>query len=69
MIGQHMNLTVILHSCWLVANLTHWHCGHPLCLWPNYHLFLALFLLCQYLECLGIPPAWTALSTGARSSP
>lgn len=67
MIGQHMNLTVILHSCWLVANLTHWHCGpSPL---PLAHLFRALFLLYQYLECLDIPPAWITLSTGARPSP
>ncbi|XP_029781951.1 piezo-type mechanosensitive ion channel component 1 [Suricata suricatta] len=56
-IGQRMNFMVILHGCWLVAILTRRHRGAIARLWPNYCLFLALFLLYQYLLCLGLPPA------------
>lgn len=56
-IGQRMNFMVILHGCWLVALLTRRHRAAIARLWPNYCLFLALFLLYQYLLCLGIPPA------------
>uniref|UniRef100_A0A2R9AZF7 Piezo type mechanosensitive ion channel component 1 (Er blood group) n=1 Tax=Pan paniscus TaxID=9597 RepID=A0A2R9AZF7_PANPA len=56
-IGQRMNFLVILHGCWLVAILTRRHRQAIARLWPNYCLFLALFLLYQYLLCLGMPPA------------
>ncbi|KAB0404687.1 hypothetical protein E2I00_019645, partial [Balaenoptera physalus] len=56
-IGQRMNFMVILHGCWLVAILTRRRREAIARLWPNYCLFLALFLLYQYLLCLGIPPA------------
>ncbi|XP_021563085.1 piezo-type mechanosensitive ion channel component 1 [Carlito syrichta] len=56
-IGQRMNFMVILHGCWLVAILTRRRRQAIARLWPNYCLFLALFLLYQYLLCLGIPPA------------
>lgn len=56
-IGQRMNFMVILHGCWLVAILTRRHRAAIARLWPNYCLFLSLFLLYQYLLCLGIPPA------------
>ncbi|XP_076989388.1 piezo-type mechanosensitive ion channel component 1 isoform X2 [Tamandua tetradactyla] len=56
-IGQRMNFMVILHGCWLVAALTRRRRAAIARLWPNYCLFLALFLLYQYLLCLGVPPA------------
>ncbi|XP_020029137.2 piezo-type mechanosensitive ion channel component 1 isoform X2 [Castor canadensis] len=56
-IGQRMNFMVILHGCWLVAILTRRHREAIARLWPNYCLFLTLFLLYQYLLCLGMPPA------------
>ncbi|XP_059941396.1 piezo-type mechanosensitive ion channel component 1 isoform X5 [Mesoplodon densirostris] len=56
-IGQRMDFTVILHGCWLVAVLTRRRREAIARLWPNYCFFLALFLLYQYLLCLGIPPA------------
>ncbi|XP_037671691.1 piezo-type mechanosensitive ion channel component 1 isoform X2 [Choloepus didactylus] len=56
-IGQRMNFMVILHGCWLVAILTRRRRTAIARLWPNYCLFLVLFLLYQYLLCLGIPPA------------
>ena len=52
-----MNFMVILHGCWLVAILTRRRREAIAHLWPNYCLFLALFLLYQYLLCLGVPPA------------
>ncbi|XP_066205386.1 piezo-type mechanosensitive ion channel component 1 isoform X1 [Saccopteryx leptura] len=56
-IGQRMNFMVILHGCWLVAILTRRRRRAIARLWPNYCLFLTIFLLYQYLLCLGIPPA------------
>lgn len=56
-IGQRMNFMVILHGCWLVAILTRRRREAIARLWPNYCLFLTLFLLSQYLLCLGMPPA------------
>lgn len=56
-IGQRMNFMVILHGCWLVAILTRRSREAIARLWPNYCLFLTLFLLYQYLLCLGMPPA------------
>ncbi|KAM9069090.1 piezo-type mechanosensitive ion channel component 1 isoform X2 [Sarcophilus harrisii] len=56
-IGQRMNFMVILHGCWLVAILTRRRREAIARLWPKYCLFLAVFLLYQYLLCVGIPPA------------
>ncbi|XP_012868179.1 PREDICTED: piezo-type mechanosensitive ion channel component 1 [Dipodomys ordii] len=56
-IGQRMDFMVILHGCWLVTILTRRRRGAIARLWPNYCLFLTLFLLYQYLLCLGMPPA------------
>ncbi|XP_028736679.1 piezo-type mechanosensitive ion channel component 1 isoform X1 [Peromyscus leucopus] len=56
-IGQRMNFMVIVHGCWLVAILTRRRREAIAHLWPNYCLFLTLFLLYQYLLCLGMPPA------------
>nr|XP_020844820.1 piezo-type mechanosensitive ion channel component 1 isoform X3 [Phascolarctos cinereus] len=56
-IGQRMNFMVILHGCWLVVILTRRRREAIARLWPNYCLFLAFFLLYQYLLCVGIPPA------------
>lgn len=64
-IGQRMNFMVILHGCCLVIILTRRRRHAIAKLWAKYCLFLALFLLFQYLLCVGVPPA---LCTG-NSSP
>uniref|UniRef100_A0A8C8RQL3 Piezo type mechanosensitive ion channel component 1 n=1 Tax=Pelusios castaneus TaxID=367368 RepID=A0A8C8RQL3_9SAUR len=56
-IGQRMNFLVILHGCWLVVILSRRRRAAIARLWPKYCLFLVLFLLYQYLLCVGIPPA------------
>ncbi|NWU94877.1 PIEZ1 protein, partial [Upupa epops] len=56
-IGQRMNFMVILHGCWLVVILTRRRRAAIARLWPKYCLFLVIFLLYQYLLCLGMPPA------------
>ncbi|KAH0619690.1 hypothetical protein JD844_000601 [Phrynosoma platyrhinos] len=55
-IGQRMNFMVIFHGCWLVVILTRRRRHAIAKLWPKYCLFLALFLIFQYLLCVGIPP-------------
>ncbi|XP_042294313.1 piezo-type mechanosensitive ion channel component 1 isoform X2 [Sceloporus undulatus] len=55
-IGQRMNFMVIFHGCWLVVILTRRQRHAIAKLWPKYCLFLALFLIFQYLLCVGIPP-------------
>nr|XP_060644249.1 piezo-type mechanosensitive ion channel component 1 [Anolis sagrei ordinatus] len=55
-IGQRMNFMVIFHGCWLVVILTRRRRQAIARLWPKYCLFLALFLIFQYLLCVGIPP-------------
>uniref|UniRef100_A0A670IWQ5 Piezo type mechanosensitive ion channel component 1 (Er blood group) n=1 Tax=Podarcis muralis TaxID=64176 RepID=A0A670IWQ5_PODMU len=55
-IGQRMNFMVIFHGCWLVVILTRRRRRAIARLWPKYCLFLAFFLLFQYLLCVGIPP-------------
>ncbi|XP_061450529.1 piezo-type mechanosensitive ion channel component 1 isoform X4 [Rhineura floridana] len=55
-IGQRMNFMVIFHGCWLVVILTRRRRHTIARLWPKYCLFLVLFLLFQYLLCMGIPP-------------
>ncbi|XP_009475763.1 PREDICTED: piezo-type mechanosensitive ion channel component 1 [Nipponia nippon] len=56
-IGQRMNFMVILHGCWLVFILTRRRRAAIARLWPKYCLFLVIFLLYQYLLCVGMPPA------------
>ncbi|XP_053127171.1 piezo-type mechanosensitive ion channel component 1 isoform X3 [Hemicordylus capensis] len=56
-IGQRMNFMVIFHGCWLVVILTRRRRQAIAKLWSKYCLFLALFLLFQYLLCVGMPPA------------
>ncbi|XP_078066832.1 piezo-type mechanosensitive ion channel component 1 isoform X4 [Mustelus asterias] len=56
-IGQRMNFLVIIHSCWLVIIVTRRKRQAIAKLWPKYCLFQSLFLLYQYLLCVGIPPA------------
>ncbi|XP_072729703.1 piezo-type mechanosensitive ion channel component 1 isoform X2 [Ciconia boyciana] len=56
-IGQRMNFMVILHGCWLVVILTRRRRAAVARLWPKYCLFLVIFLLYQYLLCVGMPPA------------
>ncbi|XP_067854151.1 piezo-type mechanosensitive ion channel component 1 isoform X4 [Heptranchias perlo] len=56
-IGQRMNFLVIFHSCWLVVIVTRRKRQAIAKLWPKYCLFQSLFLLYQYLLCVGIPPA------------
>ncbi|NWR56171.1 PIEZ1 protein, partial [Bucorvus abyssinicus] len=56
-IGQRMNFVVILHGCWLVVILTRRRRAAIARLWPKYCLFLVIFLLYQYLLCVGMPPA------------
>ncbi|NXW58073.1 PIEZ1 protein, partial [Eurystomus gularis] len=56
-IGQRMNFMVILHGCWLFVILTRRRRAAIARLWPKYCLFLVIFLLYQYLLCVGMPPA------------
>uniref|UniRef100_A0A8B9SA16 Piezo TM25-28 domain-containing protein n=1 Tax=Apteryx owenii TaxID=8824 RepID=A0A8B9SA16_APTOW len=56
-IGQRMNFMVILHGCWLIVILTRRRRAAIARLWPKYCLFLVVFLLYQYLLCVGMPPA------------
>ncbi|XP_029962928.1 piezo-type mechanosensitive ion channel component 1 isoform X3 [Salarias fasciatus] len=56
-IGQRMNFLVIVHGCWLVAILVRRRRAAIAQIWPRYCLFLSVFMICQYLLCVGIPPA------------
>ncbi|KAG7468581.1 hypothetical protein MATL_G00144490 [Megalops atlanticus] len=56
-IGQRMNFLVIIHCCWLVVILTRRRRATIAKIWPKYCLFLAFFVIYQYLLCVGIPPA------------
>ncbi|CAN9500176.1 unnamed protein product [Ophioblennius macclurei] len=56
-IGQRMNFLVIIHGCWLVAILVRRRRKAIAQIWPKYCLFLSVFMICQYLLCVGIPPA------------
>ncbi|NXS58817.1 PIEZ1 protein, partial [Brachypteracias leptosomus] len=56
-IGQRMNFMVVLHGCWLLVILVRRRRADIARLWPKYCLFLVIFLLYQYLLCLGMPPA------------
>nr|XP_046257127.1 piezo-type mechanosensitive ion channel component 1 isoform X2 [Scatophagus argus] len=56
-IGQRMNFLVIIHGCWLVAILVRRRRAAIARIWPKYCLFLSIFMIYQYLLCVGIPPA------------
>uniref|UniRef100_A0A673C1X3 Piezo-type mechanosensitive ion channel component 1 n=1 Tax=Sphaeramia orbicularis TaxID=375764 RepID=A0A673C1X3_9TELE len=56
-IGQRMNFLVIIHGCWLVAILVRRRRAAIAKIWPRYCLFLSIFMIYQYLLCVGIPPA------------
>ncbi|XP_041645226.1 piezo-type mechanosensitive ion channel component 1 isoform X2 [Cheilinus undulatus] len=56
-IGQRMNFLVIIHGCWLVAILVRRRRAAIARIWPRYCLFLSIFMIFQYLLCVGIPPA------------
>ncbi|XP_061602172.1 piezo-type mechanosensitive ion channel component 1 isoform X1 [Cololabis saira] len=56
-IGQRMNFVVILHGCWMVALLVRRRRAAIAGIWPRYCLFLSIFMIYQYLLCVGIPPA------------
>uniref|UniRef100_A0A3P8WJ68 Piezo type mechanosensitive ion channel component 1 (Er blood group) n=1 Tax=Cynoglossus semilaevis TaxID=244447 RepID=A0A3P8WJ68_CYNSE len=56
-IGQRMNFLVIVHGCWLVAILVKRRRAAIAKVWPKYCLFLSIFMIYQYLLCVGIPPA------------
>uniref|UniRef100_A0A3Q3MFQ1 Piezo type mechanosensitive ion channel component 1 (Er blood group) n=1 Tax=Labrus bergylta TaxID=56723 RepID=A0A3Q3MFQ1_9LABR len=56
-IGQRMNFLVIIHGCWLVAILVRRQRAAIARIWPRYCLFLSIFMIFQFLLCVGIPPA------------
>uniref|UniRef100_A0A8C2ZE16 Piezo type mechanosensitive ion channel component 1 (Er blood group) n=1 Tax=Cyclopterus lumpus TaxID=8103 RepID=A0A8C2ZE16_CYCLU len=56
-IGQRMNFLVIIHGCWLVAILVRRRRAAIATIWPKYCLFLSIFMIYQYLLCVGMPPA------------
>ncbi|XP_059215664.1 piezo-type mechanosensitive ion channel component 1 [Centropristis striata] len=56
-IGQRMNFLVIIHGCWLVAILVRRRRAAIAKIWPRYCLFLCIFMIYQYVLCVGIPPA------------
>ncbi|XP_051936934.1 piezo-type mechanosensitive ion channel component 1 isoform X2 [Hippocampus zosterae] len=56
-IGQRMNFLVIIHGCWLLAILVQRRRAAIARMWPKYCLFLAIFMIYQYILCVGIPPA------------
>uniref|UniRef100_A0A8L0DUU3 Piezo type mechanosensitive ion channel component 1 (Er blood group) n=1 Tax=Oncorhynchus mykiss TaxID=8022 RepID=A0A8L0DUU3_ONCMY len=56
-IGQRMNFLVIIHSCWLVAIMVRRRRAAIAQIWPKYCLFLSIFMIYQYMLCVGIPPA------------
>lgn len=56
-IGQRMNFLMIIHGCWLVVILSKRRRAAIARLWPSYCVFLSVFMVYQYLLCLGMPPA------------
>uniref|UniRef100_A0A3P9JB81 Piezo-type mechanosensitive ion channel component 1 n=1 Tax=Oryzias latipes TaxID=8090 RepID=A0A3P9JB81_ORYLA len=55
-IGQRMNFLVLIHGCWMVAILVRRRRAAIARIWPKYCLFLSIFMIYQYLLCVGIPP-------------
>ncbi|XP_051948231.1 piezo-type mechanosensitive ion channel component 1-like isoform X1 [Xyrauchen texanus] len=56
-IGQRMNFLVIIHGCWLVAIMVRRRRAAIAKIWSKYCLFLVVFMIYQYVLCVGIPPA------------
>uniref|UniRef100_A0A8C1V2X4 Piezo-type mechanosensitive ion channel component 1-like n=1 Tax=Cyprinus carpio TaxID=7962 RepID=A0A8C1V2X4_CYPCA len=56
-IGQRMNFLVIIHGCWLVAMMVQRRRAAIAKIWSKYCLFLVVFMIYQYVLCVGIPPA------------
>ncbi|XP_067308143.1 LOW QUALITY PROTEIN: piezo-type mechanosensitive ion channel component 1 [Pseudorasbora parva] len=56
-IGQRMNFLVIIHGCWLVAIVVQRRRAAIAKIWSKYCLFLVVFMIYQYVLCVGIPPA------------
>ncbi|XP_696355.4 piezo-type mechanosensitive ion channel component 1 isoform X1 [Danio rerio] len=56
-IGQRMNFLVIIHGCWLVAIMVRRRRANIATIWSKYCLFLVVFMIYQYVLCVGIPPA------------
>ncbi|RXN17679.1 piezo-type mechanosensitive ion channel component 1-like protein [Labeo rohita] len=56
-IGQRMNFVVIVHGCWLVAIMVQRRRAAIAKIWSKYCLFLVVFMIYQYVLCVGIPPA------------
>ncbi|TRY96182.1 hypothetical protein DNTS_026761, partial [Danionella cerebrum] len=56
-IGQRMNFLVIIHGCWLVAIMVRRRRAAIAQIWSKYCLFLVIFMIYQYVLCVGIPPA------------
>ncbi|CAK6978962.1 piezo-type mechanosensitive ion channel component 1, partial [Scomber scombrus] len=56
-IGQRMNFPVIIHGCWLVAIVVRRRRAAIAKIWPKYCLFLSIFMIYQYILCVGMPPA------------
>uniref|UniRef100_A0A671LG30 Uncharacterized protein n=1 Tax=Sinocyclocheilus anshuiensis TaxID=1608454 RepID=A0A671LG30_9TELE len=56
-IGQRMNFLVIIHGCWLVAIMVQRRRAAIAKIWSKYCLFLVVFMIYQYVLCVGIPPA------------
>uniref|UniRef100_A0A673G972 Piezo-type mechanosensitive ion channel component 1-like n=1 Tax=Sinocyclocheilus rhinocerous TaxID=307959 RepID=A0A673G972_9TELE len=56
-IGQRMNFLVIIHGCWLVAIMVQRRRAAIAKIWSKYCLFLVVFMVYQYVLCVGIPPA------------
>uniref|UniRef100_A0A3B4CVA5 Piezo-type mechanosensitive ion channel component n=1 Tax=Pygocentrus nattereri TaxID=42514 RepID=A0A3B4CVA5_PYGNA len=55
-IGQRMNFLVIMHGCWLVAIMVRRRRAAIAKIWSKYCLFLVIFMIYQYILCVGIPP-------------
>uniref|UniRef100_A0A8C5AT99 Piezo type mechanosensitive ion channel component 1 (Er blood group) n=1 Tax=Gadus morhua TaxID=8049 RepID=A0A8C5AT99_GADMO len=56
-IGQRMNFVVIIHGCWLVIIIVRRRRAAMARIWPKYCLFLCVFMIYQYVLCVGMPPA------------
>ncbi|XP_046696500.1 piezo-type mechanosensitive ion channel component 1 isoform X2 [Silurus meridionalis] len=56
-IGQRMNFLVIIHGCWLVAIMVRRRREAIAQIWSKYCIFLVIFMIYQYILCVGMPPA------------
>ncbi|KAF5895558.1 piezo-type mechanosensitive ion channel component 1 [Clarias magur] len=56
-IGQRMNFLVLIHGCWLVAIMVRRRREAIAQIWSKYCIFLVIFMIYQYILCVGMPPA------------